>query len=72
MPGSYPDPRSYAATALEALEAAYEQSQDTHTGSLILTAIQAISHLKEDIRSSRRSDVSDNDPYELSEYNSAV
>jgi hypothetical protein len=72
MPGSYPDPRSYATTALLALEAAYEESQDSHTGSLILTAIQAISRLKEDMRGTRRSDLSDNDPYELSEYNSAV
>jgi hypothetical protein len=72
MPGSYPDPRSYATTALQALEEAYEQSQDSHTGSLILTAIQAISHLTEEIKSTRRFDVSDSDPYELSEYNSAV
>ncbi len=72
MPGSYPDPRSYANTALQALEEAYEESHDTRAGSLILTAIQAITHLRDEIKMSRSTLVSEYDPFELSETNSAV
>ena len=72
MPGSFPDPRLYANTALQALEEAYEQSHDSHTGSLILTAIEAISKLKEELKSSGGSHHAGHDPYEWSEYNSAV
>ncbi len=72
MPGSYPDPRSYANAALQALEEAYEESHDTRAGSLILTAIQAITHLRDEIKMSRSTCVSEYDPFELSETNSAV
>ena len=73
MPGSYPDPRSYANTALQALEQAYEENRNSHTGSLILTAIDAITRLKQSIRQSHSADDSSgNDPYELNEYNSAI
>jgi hypothetical protein len=50
MPGSYPDPRSYANSALQILEEAYEENQGSHTGTLILKAIDAISRLKEEIK----------------------
>lgn len=69
MPGSYPDPQLYANTALEALEHAYEESQDTPTASLILTAIEAIRRLKQEIRKTRAADY---DRYELNEFNSAI
>ncbi len=72
MPGSYPDPRSYASTALQALEEAYEVSHDTRAGSLILTAIQAIKHLRDEMKMSRSTYVSEYDPFELNETNSAV
>jgi hypothetical protein len=66
MPGSYPDPRSYASTAIQALEEAYEENYDSHTGSLILTALEAIKRLRLEIRKS------DYDPYEINESNSAI
>ena len=72
MPGSYLDPRSHVNAALLALEEAYEESHDSHTGSLILTAIQAITHLRDEGRSTHNHGVSGLDPYELNEYNSAV
>ncbi len=72
MPGSYPDPRSYANSALQFLEEAYEKSHDTYTGSLILKAIAAISSLREEMRASCSSGASEYDPYEINEYNSAV
>lgn len=73
MPGSYPDPRSYANTALQALEQAYEENKNSPTGSLILTAIDAITRLKQAIRQSRNADdLSGYDPYELNEHNSAI
>ena len=72
MLGSYPDPRSHVNAALLALEEAYEESQDSHTGSLILTAIQAITRLRDEGRSPHSHDMSGLDPYELNEYNSAV
>jgi hypothetical protein len=49
MPGSYPDPRSYANTAIHILEEAYEESQGSHTGTLILKAIEAITRLREEV-----------------------
>ena len=72
MPGSYPDPRSYANTALQALEEAYEESHDSHAGSLILKAIQSITRLRDEIKATRSPDVMGDDPYELNEYNSAI
>ena len=57
MPGSYPDPRAYAEIALHALEEAYEESQNSHAGSLILTAIDALSRLKEEMKSVRKADL---------------
>jgi hypothetical protein len=72
MPGSYPDPRSYANTALQALEEAYEENFNTRSGNLILTAIEAIKHLKQDIKSTRNNGLSEYDPYELNENNSAI
>lgn len=72
MPGSYPDPRSYANTALLALEEAYEENYSSHTGSLILTAIEAIKQLKEQIKTQNSSLLSEDDPYEINEANSAI
>lgn len=72
MPGSYPDPRSYANTALQALEEAYEENFNTHTGNLILTAIEAIKQLKQEIKNKRIAGLSEYDPYEFNENNSAI
>ncbi|HLO25329.1 MAG TPA: hypothetical protein VK187_04400 [Geobacteraceae bacterium] len=72
MPGSYPDPRSSANSAIQMLEEAYEKSHDTHTGSLILKAIAAIGRLKEEIVIARSSGVTEYDPYEINESNSAL
>jgi hypothetical protein len=73
MPGSYPDPQSYANTALQALEDAYEDSHDSQTGSLILTAIEAIKRLKQEIKNMGNADeLAGYDPYELNEHNSAL
>ena len=72
MPGSYPDPRSYANTALQALEKAYEENPDSKTGSLIQTAIDAITRLKQAITQAQSSDDAPCDPYELNEHNSAI
>jgi len=69
MPGSYPDPHLYADTAINALERAYQENKNSHTGSLILTALEAIMRLKQDIRSSSSSDdVLGHDPFETGEY----
>ena len=72
MPGSYPDPRSYANTAIQALEEAYEENYDTYTGSLILTALGAIRRLRLEIKSQQGPGLSDYDPYEINESNSAI
>jgi hypothetical protein len=73
MPGSFPDPQSYANTALKALEEAYEDSHDSHTGSLILNAMEAIKRLKQEIRNIGKADeLARFDPYELNEHNSAL
>ncbi len=70
MPGSFPDPRAYATTALEALEHAYEESYDTPAASLILTAMEAVKSLKREIESVRFP--GELDPYEVNEANSAI
>ena len=73
MPGSYPDPQLFATTALQALETAYEANDDSRTGSLILTAIEAIKRLQQEIKNARYSGKSMNlDPYEINDYNSAI
>jgi hypothetical protein len=73
MPGSFPDPQSYANSALKALEEAYEDSYDSHTGSLILTAMDAIKRLKQEIKNiGKAEDLAAYDPYELNEHNSAL
>jgi hypothetical protein len=72
MPGSYPDPRSYADTALFALEEAYEENYDNHTGSLILKAIEAIKKLKEEAKNQRTSEGREFDPYDFDESNLAI
>ena len=72
MPGSYPDPRSYANTAIHILEEAYEESQGSHAGTLILRAIETINRLKEEIKDSGKQGVMEFDPYEYNESNSAV
>lgn len=73
MPGSYPDPQLYATTALQALESAYEANNDSKAGSFILTAIEAVKRLQQEIRNARYSTGSMNlDPYEINENNSAI
>jgi hypothetical protein len=72
MPGSYPDPRGYANTALQALEEAYEENYNSPTGNLILTAIEAIKYLKQEITNTRFAGLSDYDPHEINESNSAI
>jgi hypothetical protein len=72
MPGSYPDPRVYANTALQALEEAYEENYNSHTGNLILTAIEAIKYLKQEIKNTHYSGLSEYDPHEINENNSAI
>jgi hypothetical protein len=67
MPGSYPDPRSYANDAIQMLKEAYYETPETHAKSLILKAIDAIAQLKEDMKGS-----SGFDSYEFNESNSAV
>lgn len=73
MPGSYPDPQLFATTALQALETAYEASDDSRTGSLILTAIEAIKRLQQEMKNARYSLNSYNvDQYEINDFNSAI
>ena len=72
MPGSYPDPRSYANTALQALEEAYEENYNSRTGNLILTAIEAIKLLKQEIAHTRFSGLSEYDLHDIDEKNSAI
>ena len=69
MSGSYPDPHLYADTAIIALERAYKESKHSHTGSLILTALEAIMRLKQDIKSASTSDsITEHDLYDTGEY----
>jgi hypothetical protein len=72
MPGSYPDPRLYADTALQALEEAYEENLNSHAGNLILLAIKAIKDLQQEIKNSDHSGLSEYDPYEINGNNSAI
>jgi hypothetical protein len=73
MPGSYPDPRSYADTALHALEQAYAESPDPHTSSLIMTAMEAIRRLTQEItRGAVIEGGIELDPHELNDFNSAI
>lgn len=72
MPGSYPDPRIYANTALQALEIAYDKSTDPQTSSLIYTAIDAIKKLKLEISGFNQSGCSSFDPHEWNESNTAI
>ena len=72
MPGSYPDPRSYANSALQILEEAYEESQGSHAGTLILQAIDAITRLKEEIKESGQQSLFEIDAFEFNDSNSAV
>jgi hypothetical protein len=71
MPGSFPDPRSYTNVALEALEEAYELNHESHTGSLILKAIEAIRRLKQEING-HSAGAAEFDPHELNDFNSAI
>jgi hypothetical protein len=72
MPGSYPDPNSYANTAIQILEEAYQDNQESPTGTLILKAIDAISRLKEEIKASSQQRKFELDAFEFNESNSAV
>ena len=73
MPGSYPDPRSYADTALHALEQAYAESPDPYTSSLIMTAMDAIRRLAQEIKSVAVAEGGVQlDPHELNDFNSAI
>ena len=68
MPGSYPDPRTYATTAIQILEEAYHESQGTHTAPMILQAIEAIQRLRDELGQSGDLAV---DPYDFDESNLA-
>ena len=72
MPGSYSDPRFYVNEALVLMEEAYEESYETTAGSTILKAIDALRHLKDEIKSSFDSRAFESDPFEFDESNSAV
>lgn len=72
MPGSYPDPRSYANEAIQVLKEAYYETPETHVKTLILKAIDAISQLKEDMGRYGQQSSSTYDSYEFDESNSAV
>ncbi len=72
MPGSYPDPRSYASEAIQILEEAYEESQGSYAGTLILNAIAALNRLQEEISHASRRKAMEFDQYEIDESNSAV
>jgi hypothetical protein len=72
MPGSYPDPRSYANEAIQVLKEAYYETPETHAKTLILKAIDAISQLKEDMNRFSQQRSSTYDSYEFDESNSAV
>ena len=72
MPGSYPDPRSYASDAIQLLKEAYYETAETRAKALILKAIDAIAQLKEELRGSGRQGLSSYDCYEFDDSNSAV
>jgi len=72
MPGSYPDPRSYANDAIQMLKEAYYETPETRAKTLILKAIDAISQLKEEMKGFNRNGFSNVDSYEFDDSNSAV
>jgi len=72
MPGSYPDPRSYATDALQLLKEAYYETPETRARNLILKAIDSISQMKEEMRGFSQKGLSTFDSYEFDESNSAV
>jgi len=72
MPGSYPDPRSYANDAIQLLKEAYYETPEAHTKTLILKAIDAISQLKELLQGVSQKGFSSLDTYEFDDSNSAV
>jgi len=72
MPGSYTTTAVLADSALETLKHAYEARDTPDVGTLILSAQNAISRLKQALRSAHGYDDLSYDPYELSELNSAV
>jgi hypothetical protein len=72
MPGSYPDPSFYADTAIQILEEAYQDNQESYTGTLILKAIVAISRLKDEIKVSSQQRLFEFDDFEIDDSNSAV
>jgi hypothetical protein len=72
MPGSYPDPCSHANTAIQILEEAYQDNQESYTGTLILKAIDAIYRLKEEIKESSQQRLFELDAFEFNDSNSAV
>lgn len=72
MPGSYSDPLSNANEAIHILKEAYYETPNSHTGTLILKAIDAISELKEEIKGYGQQNLSDLDSYEINESNSAL
>jgi len=72
MPGSYPDPRSYANEAVQVLKEAYYETPEMHIKTLILKAIDAISQLKEEIKGFSQQRQLESDSYEYNDSNSAV
>jgi hypothetical protein len=72
MPGSYPDPSSYANEAIQVLKQAYYETPEPRAKSLILKAIDAISQLKEGITGFSRQRLADYDSYEFDDTNTAV
>jgi hypothetical protein len=72
MPGSYTTTAVLADSALETLKHAYEERESADIGSLILAAQEAIVRLKQALKNAQSYDDLSHDPYELSEYNSAV
>ena len=72
MPGSFPDPRSYANDAIQILKEAYYETPEVHAKALILKAIDVISQLKEDMQGFSQKGLSNLDTYEFDDSNSAV
>jgi len=72
MPGSHPDPRSYANEAIQVLKEAYYENPDIHVKNLILKAIDAISQLKENLNEFGQQSLSNFDSYEFDDSNSAI
>ena len=72
MPGSYPDPRSYANDAIQMLKEAYYETPEAHAKTLILKAIDAICQLKEELQGFSQKGLSNLETYEFDDSNSAV